>query len=74
MWCVCVCVCVVCVCGVCVYKGLLENKLRDSKHLEDIKIKNKSINLEKLHFVCLYCVINVIPSLLRFLEIRRKGT
>jgi hypothetical protein len=35
---VCVCVCV-CVC-VSIHKSLLEDELRDSKHLEDIKIKN----------------------------------
>ena len=39
------------------YNRLLEDEIRGSKHVEDMKNKNKYINLENVHFICLYCII-----------------
>jgi len=34
-----------------------EDEPSGSKHVEDIKIKNLNINLENVHVVDLYCII-----------------
>jgi len=39
----------------CIYNRLPEDEPSGSKQVEDIKIKNYNINLEKVHFVGLHC-------------------
>jgi hypothetical protein len=41
----------------CIYNRLPEDEPSGSKQVEDIRIKNQSINLEKVNFIGLYCVI-----------------
>ena len=41
----------------CIYNRIPENEPFVSKHVEGIEIKNRSIKLENMHFVCLYCII-----------------
>jgi hypothetical protein len=39
------------------YNRLPEDEPSGTKLVEDIKIKNQNTNLEKVHFVGLYCII-----------------
>ena len=46
----------------CIHNLLPEDKTSGSKHVDDINnLKNYNINLEKVHFVGLYCIIMPVP-------------
>jgi hypothetical protein len=52
-----------------VYNHLPEVKPSGSKYLENIKIKNKNINLGNMHVVCLYCTITLKCTVQKTLQL-----